>query len=249
MWGSEPATDKQKATLEKLGVPIKEGLTKYEAAVLLDEALKRNPESGVLSVVAKKVVEKEVGKDGQSPPKKSAREGDPPEGKPLEPEAPDKIRLQVPKSTTSVERPSKSSSLPRWLIAIAVIAVTDGVLVHRMLDSTAPQGETVTEPSEPAVTNQGFIPFETNTSPVAPLPPAMKPEVQNYANGRVREQGSLRQQADGSWVKHGIWTNYWANGNINTWGEYQDGEKVGAWPFWMEDGKQLSTNRFRAKKL
>ena len=76
------------------------------------------------------------------------------------------------------------------------------------------------------------------------LIPNIKPDTKYYASGIVEEDGLLKRLPSGRWVKHGIWTNYWANGKICTFGEYQEGKKVGVWPFWVEDGRFVLTNSY-----
>lgn len=242
MWGSEPATEKQKATLEKLGVAVKEGLTKYEAAQLLDEALKKNPGANILKAGS---AEKQT--DKNAPPEKTTQKA---EAEPDDDEDPDKPRLQIPKSTAAEAPPAPSPSpVPKIIMGVLVLA---GLGVAGWLVSQNPalfqsKPESPPEPVPEKVNPTKPPPPAPVPNPAKPPEPVTKADVQTFANGQVSETGTLKQLPDGSWVKHGAWTNFWANGKINTWGEYQDGEKVGAWPFWMEDGREISTNRFRAK--
>lgn len=84
----------------------------------------------------------------------------------------------------------------------------------------------------------------TNAPPAAPPAPAFKPGEERFAIGTLKAYGQLKQMPNGEWAKHGPWTNYWANGTINSWGQYRDGQPVGPWPFWLDDGRFMSTNRF-----
>ncbi len=74
--------------------------------------------------------------------------------------------------------------------------------------------------------------------------PDIKSGTKYYPSGITEEDGLLKRLPSGRWVKHGIWTNYWANGKISTFGEYQEGQKVGIWPFWVDDGRLVLTNSY-----
>lgn len=110
----------------------------------------------------------------------------------------------------------------------------------------------VTPPSPPVKREEPVAPVVAVSEKPAPV--ALVPEVttrlseERFGNGKLRAVGMLKMVAEGAWVKDGTWTNYWSNGSINTTGDYQDGEQVGAWPFWTDSGLALGTNQFRARK-
>jgi hypothetical protein len=83
--------------------------------------------------------------------------------------------------------------------------------------------------------------------PAAASAGAAPPELEEefFANGKLMARGMKRALSDGRRVKCGVWTNYWANGAVNTYGHYEDGEKVGLWPFYVEEGTLCITNRYR----
>ncbi|MBI4023475.1 MAG: tetratricopeptide repeat protein [Verrucomicrobia bacterium] len=102
--------------------------------------------------------------------------------------------------------------------------------------------ESMVEPESIAVAPSG-APFKSGGLSAA------RESEELYANGNLMARGVLKQTADGRWIKHGAWTNYWANGAINSFGQYENGEKIGAWPFWMETGEFLITNQYHAAAL
>jgi len=111
---------------------------------------------------------------------------------------------------------------------------------------SAAQSE-ATQPPDPEkrLTNKTVV--APTPAPAPPDEPLFKLEEEHYANDRLMARGFLHKLPDGRWVKHGAWTNYWLNGNISTWGNYDRGEKVGAWPFWLENGQTVSTNVFQRR--
>jgi hypothetical protein len=87
------------------------------------------------------------------------------------------------------------------------------------------------------------------TNTVLPSEPSNIPSEERYANGALRSAGNLTRLPDNRWVKHGCWTNYWANGSINTYGVYSNGIAVGPWPFWTDDRILITTNIFTGAAL
>ncbi len=237
MWGSEPATEKQKETLKRLGVEVKPDLTKYEAAVLMDEALKKQPAAGVLKLAEK-------------PPDADAQEKPPVQEAPLE-KPPSLLKLETPPPPPPSPQKKKKAGLAVGILIVVGIGVL-GVATKLGMDFMRS-----TVQSEPTQPTQHLEPEKvlTNKMVVAPTPapappaePLFKLEEEQYSNGHIKARGSLKKLPDGQWVKHGMWTNYWLNGKINTHGMYNHDKRVGAWPFWLDNGQQLATNHFQIQR-
>ncbi|MBI4023506.1 MAG: hypothetical protein HY360_00900 [Verrucomicrobia bacterium] len=255
MWGSEPATDKQKATLEKLGIPFKAGLTKLEATVLIDDALKKGPAPGALGAPKK---EPEPGKTQKSPSAETeGKAGAPSPGLIPAEEQP----LELKEEEEPAEEPKKKIGVGMILGVLIGLGALIGLVKFGMdVMSPAPAPDTGASPAaggaptnrttrttfkKPgAVTSGGPRVVPMTPTATSTAPPILKFTEERYANGKLKEHGFEKQLTDGQWVRTGVWTNYWANGNINTYGEYRDGQKTGVWPFWIEDGRQSLSNTF-----
>ncbi|MDD2706806.1 MAG: protein kinase [Verrucomicrobiae bacterium] len=157
------------------------------------------------------------------------------------------VRPPAPASVVAPEVVQKSSSFAwlAWSVLLLALGLGGWWLIrnHGGRDATAPR-------HLPPSTSQ------TSSSPqpkVQPMPPPIpEPDVKNgeerFANGNLQSCGSLKRLPDGRWVKNGLWTNFWANGQINTFGEYRDDEKVGPWPFYLDNGVPMSTNWHKAAR-
>ncbi|MBI4028326.1 MAG: tetratricopeptide repeat protein [Verrucomicrobia bacterium] len=148
------------------------------------------------------------------------------------------------------------------ILAVATLAfglwlASDLPLKKPVPEKPAAESTPVSHQSQPVTsTTNGETVVELRTageSATASFKPgdlsAARQAEERYANGSLMARGALKSRSGGTtgeWVKHGPWTNYWANGTINTFGEYANGEKIGAWPFWTEDGRLIVTNQFGA---
>jgi hypothetical protein len=99
---------------------------------------------------------------------------------------------------------------------------------------------------EPPVQPTPPVPVVSTVPTVVTNQIVYKQSEERYANGNLREVGSYKVLTDGTALKHGLWTNYWANGNLSTFGHFQDGKQIGVWPMWLDDGTFLVTNDYRA---
>ncbi|MBI4026467.1 MAG: hypothetical protein HY360_15890, partial [Verrucomicrobia bacterium] len=176
-------------------------------------------------------------------------------------------------SPTSGDEPLNIDGLMNkvWtLLILAVVALAFGLWLASDLRLKKPvPDKTRAEPAlalrqTPSLvgTTNGATVVEAETSGATSggaITAFFKPGEERYANGNLMARGTLKSRPDGTsghlrggtneWVKHGPWTNYWANGAINTFGEYENGEKIGAWPFWLETGAFLITNQHGVSKL
>lgn len=160
---------------------------------------------------------------------------------------------QPPESMESAPGAGEASGRSRGVLLGLLVAVivlgTIGLLYYGRPSSraAAEAAAAPATPAPPARVTQAPAPIE------AP-PPVARPSVEAapkavdeefYANGKLRARGRMKTLSDGNRVRHGIWTNYWANGSVNAFGSYEDGEQVGTWLFYVDDGSLCITNSYR----
>ncbi len=143
--------------------------------------------------------------------------------------------------------PGKGGERKRmWLLggAIFLVAALAGAgtwwfLVFRKTPAPAPApGVRAAAEKRPAAT----LPEKR---PADKPPSAVKTREEFYANGKLMGRGTVKLTTDGRETKHGVWSNYWASGALSMFGAYENGEKVGDWPFFSEDGRISLTNQYR----
>ena len=62
---------------------------------------------------------------------------------------------------------------------------------------------------------------------------------QYFKNGNIASEGEYEHG-----VEEGLWKNYHENGNKAAEGHYQNGKPVGAWNYWNDDGTPEDTEDF-----
>jgi len=71
---------------------------------------------------------------------------------------------------------------------------------------------------------------------------------EKYTNGTIKERGYVKQDAEKNYVKVGVWTKWYENGQKKSEGPYADGKKAGVWIEWHENGQKASEGPYADDK-
>ncbi len=69
--------------------------------------------------------------------------------------------------------------------------------------------------------------------------------VEYFPNGNIKAKWTERIGSDNSAVKHGVFQNYYDNGQLKSRVEYLDGRENGLMTTWQNDGKLISTLSYK----
>lgn len=65
-----------------------------------------------------------------------------------------------------------------------------------------------------------------------------------YDNGQLKEQFSVLETEEGSFIKDGDYKTWYDGGQSETEGQYENGKKVGNWKNWYSNGQMKSDLNF-----
>jgi len=68
---------------------------------------------------------------------------------------------------------------------------------------------------------------------------------ENHPTGELRAQYGVRVEPDGSEVRHGAWTGWYPEGEVESEGRYEDGARTGEWTFRWPNGKRKEVGEYR----
>lgn len=85
------------------------------------------------------------------------------------------------------------------------------------------------------------------------IPPPILVDVrtlrEDYQDGTIRVERSVRYFSDGSTVNHGPYTAWHPNGKKHYEGRYEDGKRVGEWTYYMDDGVKTKSGTYKDGQL
>ena len=85
----------------------------------------------------------------------------------------------------------------------------------------------------------------------SPLPDAYELEAfdgplvrAEYEDGTLWFEAQRALDADGAWVRDGMWNCWHSNGELHEQGNYREGVEQGEWSWWYPDGNRMATGQF-----
>jgi hypothetical protein len=80
---------------------------------------------------------------------------------------------------------------------------------------------------------------------LACVPQATETRYENHPTGELRAQYEVRVEPDGSELRHGAWTGWYPEGEVESEGRYEDGARTGEWTFRWPNGKRKEVGEYR----
>jgi antitoxin component YwqK of YwqJK toxin-antitoxin module len=72
---------------------------------------------------------------------------------------------------------------------------------------------------------------------------------EKYPDGKIRAQGYIKRVGFSQYHRHGAWTTYHPNGQVESQGNYHLGQKDGVWSCFDQAGHPVRTERYADGRL